>query len=81
MERKKIFLAVVILVVVCFVIPIKAAIQPSFQGLGDLPGGSFYSQALGISAEGSVVVGWSNSASGPTRSAWRRPTCRSRTTR
>ena len=33
----------------------------SFQGLGDLPGGSFESQAFGVSADGSVVVGWSRS--------------------
>jgi probable HAF family extracellular repeat protein len=29
----------------------------SFQGLGDLPGGSSFSQAFGVSADGSVVVG------------------------
>ena len=31
----------------------------SFQGLGDLPGGSFGSRAYGVSADGSVVVGGS----------------------
>src|SRR5262249_30360338 len=31
-------------------------------GLGDLPGGEFYSIARGVSADGSVVVGASNSA-------------------
>jgi len=36
----------------------------SFSGLGDLPGGSVYSGANGISADGSVVVGASESASG-----------------
>ena len=35
---------------------------PSFQGLGDLSGGSFYSQAFAVSADGSVVVGSSRSA-------------------
>jgi probable HAF family extracellular repeat protein len=35
-----------------------------FQGLGDLPGGSFDSQAFGISANGLTVVGQSNSANG-----------------
>ena len=35
----------------------------SFAGLGDLPGGSFSSHALGISADGSVVVGRGNSSS------------------
>jgi probable HAF family extracellular repeat protein len=37
---------------------------PSFQGLGDLPGGEFYSSAWDVSADGSVVVGYSYSASG-----------------
>ena len=36
----------------------------SYQGLGDLPGGDFYSKAYGLSAYGSVVVGESHSASG-----------------
>lgn len=36
----------------------------SFQGLGDLDGGPFFSVAHGVSADGSVVVGWSASASG-----------------
>jgi probable HAF family extracellular repeat protein len=36
----------------------------SFQGLGDLPGGSFYSRAYSVSSDGSVVVGSSESASG-----------------
>ncbi len=34
----------------------RAAV-PSFQGLGDLPGGEFSSCAYGVSADGSVVVG------------------------
>ena len=33
-------------------------------GLGDLPGGNFYSDADGVSGDGSVVVGCSDSASG-----------------
>ncbi len=37
--------------------PAQAA---SFQGLGDLPGGSFLSRAKGVSADGSVVVGAGN---------------------
>ncbi|MCH8260355.1 MAG: hypothetical protein IIC46_09120 [Planctomycetes bacterium] len=31
--------------------------QATFQGLGDLPGGAFFSQAWGTSADGAVVVG------------------------
>ena len=33
-------------------------------GLGDLPGGDFYSKAFAVSADGSVVVGQSHSARG-----------------
>jgi probable HAF family extracellular repeat protein len=43
---------------------------PGFQGLGDLPGASFYSGAQGISADGSVVVGRSYSASGEEAFLW-----------
>jgi len=32
---------------------------PSFQGLGDLPGGFYQSQAWGLSADGSTIVGYS----------------------
>ncbi len=35
------------------------AAAPSFQGVGDLPGGSFYSLALDVSGDGLVVVGTS----------------------
>ncbi len=42
----------------------------SFQGLGDLPGGSFQSSALDVSADGSVVVGESKSASGNQAFRW-----------
>lgn len=35
----------------------------SFQGLGDLPGDAFFSSAAAVSADGSVVVGSSRSAS------------------
>jgi probable HAF family extracellular repeat protein len=40
------------------------------QGLGDLPGGSFFSEALSISADGSVVVGRSSSDSGDQAFRW-----------
>jgi len=42
----------------------------TFMGLGDLPGGSFYSEANGVSADGSVVVGGSDSASGYQAFRW-----------
>jgi len=38
--------------------------QPYFIGLGDLPGGRFASGAVDVSADGSVVVGSSNSRGG-----------------
>jgi probable HAF family extracellular repeat protein len=41
-----------------------------FQGLGDLEGGSSYSLANGISADGTVVVGKSKSASGTEAFLW-----------
>ena len=41
----------------------------SFQGLGGLPG-SFSSSATGVSADGSVVVGNSNSANGHEAFIW-----------
>jgi probable HAF family extracellular repeat protein len=40
------------------------AATPSFQGLGDLPGNSFFSVATDISGDGTVVVGYSDSISG-----------------
>ena len=39
-------------------------------GLGELPGGVFQSSACGVSADGSVVVGWSISASGGEAFRW-----------
>jgi probable HAF family extracellular repeat protein len=40
----------------------KPPCEASFQGLGDLPGGNFYSKALDVSSDGSVVVGFSTSS-------------------
>ena len=43
-----------------------APVQPnpdvSFQGIGDLPGGRFHSEALGISDDGKILIGRSSSA-------------------
>ncbi len=44
--------------------------EPFFQGLGDLPGGSYSSGAWGVSADGTVAVGPSNSASGTETFRW-----------
>ncbi|MFN7247936.1 MAG: PEP-CTERM sorting domain-containing protein [Microcystis sp.] len=51
--------------------PAQAA---SFQGLGDLPGGSFSSEAYGVSANGSVVVGTGYGATGSQAFRWTQAT-------
>lgn len=43
---------------------------PSFRGIGDLAGGNFYSAAMDVSADGSVIVGYSLSASGDEAFRW-----------
>lgn len=47
-----------------------APAQPSFHGLGDLPGGLSSSAALAVSSDGSVVVGSSVSAVGAVAVRW-----------
>ena len=49
---------------------LPAHAQFSFTGLGDLAGGSFSSQASGVSSDGSVVVGRGESASGTEAFRW-----------
>ena len=44
--------------------------DPSFMGVGDVPGGNFRSEANAVSADGRTVVGWSVSASGVQASRW-----------
>ena len=64
--------AVVVAIICCTTTMLHAGV-PSFQGIGDLPGGpggGFASQADGVSADGSVVVGWSSSASGTEAVVW-----------
>jgi len=51
-------------------LPSTFATTASFQGLGDLYGGIFRSDAKGVSADGSVVVGWSDSVSGYQAFRW-----------
>jgi len=41
-----------------------------FIGLGDLPGGSYFSRATDVSADGSTVVGFSDTADGPHAFRW-----------
>jgi probable HAF family extracellular repeat protein len=45
-------------------VALAAAAEPFFLGLGDLPGGSSFSRAWGVSADGSVVVGFDSAAAG-----------------
>jgi hypothetical protein len=47
---------------------------PSFRGLGDLAGGDADSGALGVSADGSTVVGGGLDATGPRAFRWRQET-------
>ncbi len=59
----------------CFALPLglvalPAAHAQSFQGLGDLSGGTFESVAWAVSADGRVVVGHGTSASGREASRW-----------
>ena len=51
-------------------VPSAFATIATFQGLGDLSGGSFSSYAHDVSADGSTVVGWSKSASGNEAFRW-----------
>ncbi len=48
----------------------NAAMAVTFMPLGDLAGGNFSSEAYGVSADGSVVVGASESASGEEAFRW-----------
>ena len=52
--------ALTLVATMLIVTPGFAGTVPSFQGLGDLPGGGFFSQAFGMSADGLVVVGQSS---------------------
>lgn len=52
-----------------FLLP-SLSVAASFTGLGDLHGGEFMSQAYGVSADGSVVVGQSDSDQGPQAFRW-----------
>ena len=56
----KIFLLACLSILFC----LSNALGAYFMGLGDLPGGIFYSEAIHVSDGGSSVVGFSRSASG-----------------
>ena len=59
-----------ILGIVCLGFAFNASAKPLFMGLGDLPGGDFGSGAYAVSADSSVVVGSSKSASGYEAFRW-----------
>ena len=44
--------------------------EGKFQGLGDIPGGIFFSKAFGVSPDGALVVGQSNSGRGMEAFVW-----------
>ena len=50
--------------------PAARAGEPFFTGVGDLPGGSNLSSAQGVSGDGSVVCGYSNSSAGDQAFRW-----------
>jgi probable HAF family extracellular repeat protein len=50
--------------------PAAMAQSASFQGLGDVSGGAFFSQAAGVSADGNVVVGSSTAGTGTEAFRW-----------
>ncbi|MFH1370654.1 MAG: PEP-CTERM sorting domain-containing protein [Planctomycetota bacterium] len=58
----------VIIVLVCAQVCLAGG--ASFRGLGDLPGGDYYSRAFGVSAYGNAVVGMSSTSSGYEAFIW-----------
>jgi len=67
-------LATVVFFIAVFTTPSVWASQPSFMGLGDLPGGIFDSIANDISSDGSVVVGYGDSPNGSQAIRWTQAT-------
>jgi len=61
-----------LIIVTLVLLPTSSSLgnAPYFMGLGDLPGGQFASSARGISADGTVVVGFSESTEGTEAFRW-----------
>lgn len=59
-----------LLAVAVLALTVRDAESATFQGLGDLAGGMFSSKAFGVSADGTTVVGQSNSADGYQAFIW-----------
>jgi probable HAF family extracellular repeat protein len=70
MRKPKSGLRVYSLVIALLVFLRPPLLAGSFQGLGDLPGGIFSSYASGVSADGKVVVGTSQSSNGLEAFRW-----------
>ena len=51
-------------------VPLAQSQDASFEGLGDLAGGSFFSSGWGVSGDGSVTVGQSMSEDGAEAFRW-----------
>lgn len=54
----------------CLAVFTSCAVQAEFRGLGFLSGGDFYSGAYGVSADGQVLVGFSEDASSTQAVRW-----------
>lgn len=50
--------------------PFRWTAETGMMGLGDLPGGSILGDALGVNADGSVVVGYASSSKGQEAYRW-----------
>ena len=71
--KKQMGLSVCVVVVSLFVASLatpSSGFAASFMGLGDLPGGITHSEAFDVSADGSVVVGYSVSTDGTEAFMW-----------
>ncbi|HEX5010691.1 MAG TPA: PEP-CTERM sorting domain-containing protein [Planctomycetota bacterium] len=62
--------ALLVLSSVTLVAAARAGDPPSFTGVGDLAGGNVLSAAYGVSGDGSVVCGYSNSSTGDAAFRW-----------
>ena len=49
---------------------VSAAVSGGFTGLGDLPGGTYFSNGAGIADDGLTAAGYSQSANGPEAFRW-----------
>ncbi|MHC4657220.1 MAG: hypothetical protein ACYS91_19715, partial [Planctomycetota bacterium] len=74
-KRTNLKASLVILILLLGTAGASFAAPASFLGLGDLPGGIFHSWPYGVSSDGSVVVGYSRSASGNEAFRWTSDPC------